>query len=108
MKQIKWFEKYGLGTIDILESDNSTGRTRYKISRKLFQEISHIITNKKVQREVDWYYNPRVADKGKSVTFALDTKYGIEAIFEDPRICNSRTLKTNLSLFSKYIYSKYK
>ena len=100
MTKIKWFEKYGLGTIDIIAVNETTGLTRYKISKKLHREIS-------AESPTSWYINPRVADNGAALTFSLETRYGVDAIFGSTEKYNNRMRKWFMSRFSRRMLEAY-
>lgn len=107
MKQIRWFEKYGLGTIDIIEIPDNLSYIRYEISNKMYDVIKNFINlgspfASKDPKEM--YFNPRVAKKGKSIRFSVRTQFGVAGIISDAPFAHR---ERQLSEFSKFVARQY-
>lgn len=111
MVKIKWFEKYGLGTIDIVEPENDKGMIRYEITTKLYNAIEAF---RKAYSGNDYitplrdshYFNPRDVNKGKSLRFSADVDKGVSGVVS--AAFGAITRETELSAFSRYIERHYK
>lgn len=103
MKQIRWFEKYGLGTIDIIDSTDNLAYTRYEISSKLYEVIKQYINIGQPfmsKDPKDMYFNPRIAKKGASIRFSVRRQFGVAGIISNG---SHFSRERHLSEFSKYV-----
>lgn len=107
MKQIRWFEKYGLGTIDIIDTTDSLAYTRYEISSKLYKVIKQYINIGQPFMSKDpkeMYFNPRIAQKGASIRFSVRRQFGVAGIISDK---SHAQRERQLSDFSKFVARQY-